>query len=85
MAARRSPVVTLYMSESGLHPRGVLETGIIWPAQVAVTTELDVVVTAEEVVAVAVAPRVSQRVAADVVYGIVVEQFPCRSSNCSMR
>lgn len=66
VAARRSPVVTLYLSESGLHPKGGLETGIIWPAHVVeAVVELDVVVATPEDVA--VAPMVRKRVAADVV------------------
>jgi hypothetical protein len=71
-------VVTLYRSESGLHPRGGFETGIICPAQVAVA-EPDVVDVTDVVVA--VAPTEINRVAADVVKDIDVEQFPWISVN----
>lgn len=64
MAARRSPVVTLYKSESGLHASGnVSETGMTWPAHVAWVTP-EVVDGVDVVVAVGTE---SHKVAADVV------------------
>jgi hypothetical protein len=54
---------------------------MICPEQVVVVEPVDVEAAADEV---SVATEIN-RVAADVVYGMVVVQFPWRSSNWSMR
>jgi hypothetical protein len=80
VTARIAPVVTLYVSEISLQPSGGLTTSKSCPLQVVVGLDCEVVEAAAVLVAV---PR--YKVAAEVVYGNVVEQFPCRSSNCEIR